>query len=275
MNLSQLAFVLEYIDDAIVQQHLLADYERLIAALEGVYVTDDESEVDTVSETPLEISAELITALRTNLTTKLAAFEPAEWNLVLHSIFVKYGARPLLGEPVVELLNATFLDNFMNPTAVVAVLRELHEQTAELSERVQQLLVDLEPLRADLPEDFSPLEGEILDSAETHLHNPANSGVVQVIKDNLGFRSANGALVPIDQTALRTKVIAALPIALAAASKAIDLYKVYSDGKNKQITNKPAVQQHPIHTNNNVRTVTNYVRYTVSQTVVYVNKDKK
>lgn len=257
MELRQLTFVLHYVVDAIADRQLPARYERLAAALEAAAL--DETAVAAVQTE------------RAALYAAQRAVEPVGWDAARLDLLARYGARPLLGEPVVARLNAAFVEHFMAPQEVVRIVRRLGAQTADLDARSRQLLAGLTPLLTAEPAESPALEGEIIDPAlpDTLRVGAPAGGVWQLVRTAVdAWRPNAGNRLPVLHSSSRLPVkelAAAAPLVVAAAAKALDLYRHYQEGRRAvapirptRPTVLPAAEPRPI-------------RFAVTQTIFIVD----
>lgn len=281
MELNQIAYVFDYVVAAIEQNELLADYDRLIAALQGAGEGED-----------VAVSAELVSQLRADLVAKHQALEPVDLPHAQRTVLEKYGVNVLMGDGVADTLNQLFIDNFMNPAPIVEYVTKLRVDSAETLDRMNHLKTDLAPLLNDPTFAGDPIfVGEIVDSnslvpMEPLAEEPRGAGrVAQMVKNALTRptqtrnQNQNGnAIVPFEETPLHLKVAAALPIALAAAGKAIEIYRIYNDSKTTALAPAPEKKQLPSAQPQPVKQqttrITQQVRYTYSQTTIYIDNRK-
>ncbi len=209
MEIKQLAFVLEKIDTIFTEKQVLAATDKLIVALEKMVAG--------------ESTAATLNHCREQLYALHTAIEPTHWTSEQLALLDSYGGRTLLGQSVIAQINAAFIDNLMNPTAVLAVVQEIRAQSAALHTRAQALLADLDPalINADvMVEEIVEAEYDIIDE-EGMYADGRDRNVVQLIRDRLGPVD----MQPVGDTMpMRVKVMAAVPVALAVAGKALDLY---------------------------------------------------
>ncbi|MGB1250641.1 MAG: hypothetical protein ACPG8W_08530 [Candidatus Promineifilaceae bacterium] len=260
MELNQLAFVLDYIDSSIKDTSLLATYEQLIAALAMVASGDETALAD------VHKARESWIAIQHYL-------EPVNWSHQQLTLLETYNARAIFGELAIGRMLDAFVLNFMNPKGVLNSAEILLAETIGVRDQVGQLIEGLTPLLNAEPALLSPLEGDLVDSGTSGIRK--SNGLLQTIRDKFSLSNHSaGEIVPAQPSVpLATKVAAAAPIILAAAGKAIELYRAYSDLKGASQSSKPA--SHPIRTSAEAaQTVNNYVRYSYRQTTVIMS-DKK
>ena len=268
MELQQLAFVLDYVDTSIHDTELLPAYADLIAALELAQKGDADAAI------AVQKARELVVGLHEEI-------RPKNWPQSQLDILDSYDAQNLIGIPAIARVQSAFVDNFMNPKALIADMQALHDETLALAERVTLLLKGLDPVLTELPEkpqaEFSG--AEIVDGGELR---PMNAQPVRnpltLIKNRLPNRNNSTALVRTNDVPLATKLMAAAPVVLAAAGKALEVYRSYSDAKQSLAQTKPAVVQQkpaaatPVRAN---QPGTSYVRYSYSRSVYITTRDDK
>lgn len=256
MNINQLAFVLNHIDTSLHDTGLLACYERLIAAL--VAVKSGERD---------EMSA--VQAARSELIELLEQTEPLGWTVAQVEVFETYEAGEVLGDSAIERVNQAFVENFMNPAGLLAAIEELHEASMVLAEKVVLLLKGLDPVL----DSAGSLDGQVLDATE-YLPAP-RQGFGDMLRDrlNLPARNRSTAVVSADHVPLSTKIVAAAPIVLAAAGKAIEIYRAYHEAKNSLQKKSEPIKVEPTVIQPQQPQVTNYVRYTYRRSVYVVNRN--
>lgn len=244
MDIRQLAFVLEHIVSSIEDYELLVRYEQLILALK-------------------QIDVEAVNQCRMKVIDAHEAADPSLFSAEKRAILISYHADKLLGQPTIDHIQNLFVTNFMQPKAIIVGLQTLYDETEQLLERATQLLGGLEPALAQMPAD-EYVEPEIVNHS---VHISERRGVLQVIRERVSG-SQSTALVPLDNTPLKIKVAAALPIALAAAGKAVDLYRLYAEHKSNAVVRQQTTN-HPIRTQPPVTNIYSSYR----QTIIFTNRD--
>lgn len=224
MEIKQLALVLEQIDQIFVDDALLAATDRLIATLDEV--VNGAAEPSTLTQPRAALLA---------LHEKIDPVANA-WTDEQMMLLDNYGGLNLIGRPAIDTINEAFVEHFMNPAAVLTTLQTLRNESEDLHHRTQSLLGDLDPALVNetiIIEEI--VEGEYAVTDE--LGDERN--VIQLIRDklvptdNVPPEVSNG--MPAIPT--RVKVMAAVPVALAVAGKAVDLYMRY--GREKKPVSKP------------------------------------
>ncbi len=259
MNINQLAFVLNHIDTSLHDTGLLAAYKQLIAALIAVK-SGESAEMATIQTG------------RAELIDLLEQTEPLGWTAAQVAAFEMYEAGDVLGDSAVDRVNQAFVENFMNPAGLLAAMEQLHEESVALAEKVIVLLKGLDPVL----ESGGTLDGEIVDwsddSAEHYPTSRPTVGAMLRSRFNLPTRNNSTAIVPANHIPLSTKIAAAAPVVLAAAGKAIELYRTYHEAKNSLIKAQPTKVE-PVAIQPQQPQVTNYVRYTYRRSIYVVNRN--
>ena len=204
MELKQLAEVLGYIVRAVDDHGLPELYRALIESLQKVVAGTD--------------SAESVHRNRLALISVLRSAEP-HWGNEHHALFVSYDAALLLGHQSAEQINTLFVEHFMDPDGLSVAIQHLHDETVALRERAFQLFEGISPIMEHLPTVMADntVVGDVIDSEPRHW--------LAVVKNKL---------VPQNHwptVGLAPKLLTALPIAIAAASKAVDLYRTHQAQK--------------------------------------------
>lgn len=272
MQIDQLAFVLDYVDTSIHDTELLPAYQGLL---------------DAVSDVKREQTAagiELVHERREALFSLLEAIHPHAWSSEQMDILESYDAVPLLGIPAIVRIQAAFIENFMNPKALVADLDALHHETLALAERVTLLLKGLDPVLTDLPEqtvafvDGEPVDGEVVDGNLRSMPDGQVRNPLAVIRSRLNNQKESTAVVRADDSIpLATKLIAAAPVVLAAAGKALEVYRTYNDAKQSLAKTKPQQQAPKTSYPSSVATGQpglKYVRYSYHRSVYITTRDE-
>lgn len=222
MEITDLAAVLERINTIFVDHGLLAATDRLLNALEQI-----------MSATKGGDPAITITAPRAALLATHKRVDPIihQWTPDQLTVLEQYRGRHLIGQPAIDTINQAFVDHFMNPAAVHAVITTIRDESAQLHTRAQTMLADLEPM---LERTVVIVDG---DENQNNFHETDRT-VIQLIRDKL---------VPVNPThspaiPTRAKVMAAVPVALAVAGKAVDLYLRYNNKSNSN-NNQPEPKQ--------------------------------
>jgi hypothetical protein len=199
--------------------------------------------------------------------------EPLGWTVMQMDAFRTYHADRVLGDGAVERVNQAFVENFMRPAGLLAAIEQLVEESNVLAEQVVLLLKGLDPVL----DSAGSLDGEIVewsdDLSRSAEQFPKQQTIGEMIRSrfNLPARNHSTAIVPANQISLSTKIVAAAPVVLAAAGKAIELYRTYHEAKNSLVKKNepakvtPSVIQQP--------QTTNYVRYTYRRSVYVVNRN--
>lgn len=259
MELQQLAFVLEYVDTSINDTSLLAAYDRLIAALAAVAAGDTAAlpSVHTARDAWIAVQRDL---------------EPVNWSPAQLAILETYGARTLFGELAVGRLLNAFVVHFMDAKGVLHSAEALLAETQTVAAQIQQLLKGLDPILTAEPPTVS-VEGELVENGIPVVQ--ASNGVMGSLRKrlNLPAKVDTERLPAKPSIPLATKVAAAAPLIIAAAGKAVELYRAYNELRSPSV---PNTSSHPIKTPDSApSTVNNYVSYTTYQQTTVVVENRK
>ncbi len=254
MNINQLAFVLTHIDTSLQDTGLFACYDRLIAALVAVK-SGDKDEMTTIQ------------SVRAELLDLLEQTEPLGWTIAQVDLFETYEAGKVLGDSAIERVNQAFVENFMSPAGLLAAIEEIQAESHTLAEKAATLLKGLDPVL----DNARTLDGEIVEANDRYSAPQPTIGAMIRNRLNLPPRNGSTAVVPVNQVALSTKIVAAAPVILAAAGKAIELYRTYHETKASLAKAQPqkSAESAPIQQPQ----VTNYVRYTYRRSLYVVNRN--
>ena len=259
MELQQLAFVLEYVDTSIHDTPLLAAYNRLIAALAAVAAGD------TAALPAVHEARDAWIAVQREL-------EPVNWSPTQLAVLETYGVRTLFGELAVGRLLNAFVVHFMDAKGVLRSAELLLAETQTAATQIQLLLKGLDPILTAKPPTIS-VEGELIDNGIPVVQT--SNGMMGSLRRrlNLPVKADTARLPAKPSIPLATKVAAAAPLIIAAAGKAVELYRAYNELRSPSI---PNTSSHPIKTPDSTPpTVNNYVNYTsYQQTTVFVENRK-
>lgn len=265
MHLDQLTYVLDYMDTSLHDTELFVAYARLIEAVEQVQAGD----MAMVKQ--VQSAREQLVALHETLQTH-------GWSAERLAILNSYHAQAVLGSAAIEQIQRAFIENFMHPAGVLARLHALHADTLLLAERITLLLKGLDPVLTDLPaQTAGVLEGEVLDVGELRPIATPSRNPLALFKSKLPLpQRKSTALVRIDDVPLATKLMAAAPVVIAAASKAIEVYQAYA--KTRTVSVKPAEKAMPIRPKPTI-TQTNapassYMHYSYTRSVYITTRDE-
>lgn len=222
MEIKQLAFVLEKINEFFGEGQMLSATDQLIAVLEQTVAGNDTAD-------QLNDHRQQLYSLHTAVELK----ELTSWTDGQLQLFDKYGGRHLLGQSVIDQINKSFVDNLMHPAAVLATVQSIRNQSAALHGRAQLLLTDLDPVLFDEEEKIDGLieaEYDIINNNPVYI-NDHGQRVVERLRHH--FLATKTVQTPTDHIPIRAKAIAAMPVALAVAGKAIDLYIRHKQTKSE------------------------------------------
>lgn len=253
MKINQLAFVLEYVDSSIHDTSLLVVHEQLITALAQVAAGEMEA-LTTVAETRerwIEVQQHL---------------EPRNWSDDQLAVLEMYGARAVLGELAIGRLLDAFVSNFMDAKGVLKSAEALLAETHTVATQVAQLLKGLDPILNDPEPIAEALEGEIISGGLEP------DGFFGTLRERLNLSPSRELALESDKPLipLGAKVAAAAPLILAAAGKAFELYRAYT-----QIKGSPTTPQAPQQQPNTTTTTTNNVHYNYRHTTIFVDKNMR
>ena len=250
MKINQLAFVLEYIDSSIQDTSLLVVYDQLIAALAQVAAGDMDAlaAVGAARETWIEVQRHL---------------EPSNWSGEQLAILEMYGGRAVLGELAIGRLLDGFVTNFMDAKGVLKSAETLLSETQTVAAQVAQLIKGLEPILNSPDPIPEPIEGEIIEGGASQ------NGLLTNIRERLNLSSSREIAIGSDKplVPLSAKVAAAAPLILAAAGKAFELYRTYTQLKGSPTAPQTAQQPNTTTTNN--------VQYNYRHTTIFVDKNMR
>jgi hypothetical protein len=231
MEIRHLAHALEHVLDALEGGQLTTRYARLAAALEMA---------------PGREAAAAVAVERAALYAALRENDPPLPDITLEQI----GAHALLGEPVITRLNGAFVEHYMHPRAVVAVVRDLAQQTAALEQHSRELLEGLTPLLRAEAERAPVLSGEIIPAETAGKRSPG--ALWRQVRELLAanrpipvlLSSRALTLAPVLSSRLTMRQIgAAIPLVVAAAIRAIELYDQFQAARRAALPpqdNRPA-----------------------------------
>lgn len=274
MQINELVAVLEHIDTSIHDTELLPTYKTLATALAAL-AQGERAPLATVQPA------------RTRLVTILSTCEPVGWTPAQMAIFESYGGRALLGEPVAAQIDGAFVEYFMDPSALHAFVDDLRLRTRQLAETVGELLAGLSPVLAEIAAGRAPvLTGDVVDAGEgvalRALQRAGGAGETGGVWDALRARlhlpaRRGGTLVATDGATLATRVVAAAPVILAAAAKALELYRDYHERRAVAPSRAPVAAVQPVAqpaAPPAAPPTASYVRYTYRQSVYIFTQDE-
>ncbi len=269
MQIDQLAFVLDFVDTSIHDTELLPAYTKLIAAVEQ-------------AKQAVDGSLEMVHRCREELLALHEQIHPHGWTPEQVAVLESYNAQALIGIPAIVRIQDAFVTNFMSPKPLMAELQALHDETLALAERVTLLLTGLDPVLTELPEgvvasaDGELIEGEVVDGELRPMSNQPSRNPLALIRNRMPNRSGQStALVRADDVPLSTKLIAAAPVVLAAAGKALEVYRTYSEAKNTLAKPEKPAAQPPAVPVQHTQPANSYVRYSYSRSVYITTRDER
>ncbi len=256
MELNQLAFVLDFVDTSIHDTELLPAYNQLITAVANVSAANGESVA------AVHAARKLVIGLHETI-------DPRNFQFDQLAILDQYDASGLLGAPAIARIQNSFTDNFLDPAGLLAELRALHDETLLLAEKMTLLLKGLDPILT--AESLVPaVEGDVMPVGLRSLPAETPRNPLSRIKQQLARRNQSSSVIRADEVPLSTKLIAAAPVVIAAAGKALEAYRVYNDKRqpvSRPTTPQAAEQSPPI------QPVRGYSRISYSHSVYYHIQD--